>query len=164
MFQFQGNTQVCPSVSCRPNGELKGDPLACQQLFMRPYWSEGLVIRKTETWKLSGELKGDPICLSAVWMCVASPKGELKGYPIGLTAVGNQALLVWGACHQKDRNLQAEWWAERWSNRHFSSLNVCCKTKGELKGYPTGLTAWKQKSTSERKKKVIHYLAWIIVR
>jgi hypothetical protein len=66
MFQFQGNTQVCPSVSCRPNGELKGDPLACQQLVIRPYWSEGPGIRKTEGCKQSGELKGDPSCLSAV--------------------------------------------------------------------------------------------------
>ena len=80
MLWLQGNTQMCPSVSCRPSGELKGDPLACQQLFMRPYWSEGLVIRKTESCKQSGELKGDPIGLTAVWMCVASQRVSWKAF------------------------------------------------------------------------------------
>ena len=55
---------------------------------------------------------------------------EKKRWSISLPAVGNQAILVWGACHQIDRKLQAEWWAERWSNRLDSSLNVWCKPKG----------------------------------
>ena len=58
---------------------------------------------------LTRALKGVPYSkLQAKWWA--------ERWSISLTAVWNQALLVWGACHQIDSKLQAVWWAERLSH------------------------------------------------